>query len=101
MEVTNTPEDDLSWQSVGASLSVNDTGGPGLIEFSTAFAFCRLVYTNISGTGTIGTTTAAGKRSLGLTAEGGIDTQISLSKLVFNLDGEIIYGSDGEPITLL
>lgn len=45
---------------------MNDSAGPGLLEFATAFPFCRLVYTNTSGTGTLGDTTASGKRSVGL-----------------------------------
>lgn len=48
-----------------ASLGINNEAGPNTLELATGFAFCRLVYTNISGTGTLGVTTVAGKRSAG------------------------------------
>lgn|GEM_PF-5736378 len=42
--------------------TVNDNAGPGLAEATTRARYARLAYTNASGTGTLGSAKAFGKR---------------------------------------
>ncbi len=81
IEVSNTPGDLGSFVSI-KSLAVNDEAGPGVIEAATAFGFARLTYTNASGTGTLGVTSVAGKRSAGQVRVGGGGGDLELVEVI-------------------
>ncbi len=87
---TNTPLDGGSWVTI-ASLAINDEAGPRSLEATTALGFARLIYTNASGTGTLGVTTVCGKRTAGPgTGGGGADPTAAQVNLNWR------NGNDGE-----
>jgi hypothetical protein len=57
--------DGVTWVAAGiTSPTVNNNAGPAMVTFETSAAWVRLVYTNASGTGTLGTVTVQGKQRM-------------------------------------